>query len=80
MTRRILGRGRGGSWPQPGDPLRGRPAERLLQAADAAVADAAALERAALGSRVDTDGRTVEEVAEEVAEAVAIRAPWPPLT
>ncbi|WP_346176382.1 hypothetical protein [Streptomyces cuspidosporus] len=76
LTRRILGRGRGGSWPQPGDLLRGRPAERLLQAADAAVADDAALERAALGIRVDTDGRTVEEVA----ETVATRAPWPPLT
>ncbi|MFK4183688.1 hypothetical protein ACI2L4_06665 [Streptomyces sparsogenes] len=80
LTRRILSRGRGGSWPQPGDPLRGRPAERLLQAADAAVAEAAALERAALGIRVDTDGRTVEEVAEEVVEAVAARAPRPPRT
>ncbi|MEU1784347.1 hypothetical protein ABZ553_00115 [Streptomyces sparsogenes] len=79
-TRRILSRGRGGSWPQPGDPLRGRPAEWLLQAADAAVAEAAALERAALGIRVGTDGRTVEEVAEEVVEAVAARAPWPPRT
>ncbi|MER6144766.1 hypothetical protein ABT174_32835 [Streptomyces sparsogenes] len=80
LTRRILSRGRGGSWPQPGDPLRGRPAERLLQAADAAVTDAAALERAALGIRVDTDGRTVEEVAEEVVEAVAALALRPPRT
>ncbi|MEU1664543.1 hypothetical protein ABZ547_13170 [Streptomyces sparsogenes] len=80
LTRRILNRGRGGSWPQPGDPLRGRPAERLLQAADAAVADAAALERAALGIRVDTDGRTAEEAVKEVVEAVAARAPWPPRT
>src|SRR5215831_8510395 len=29
LTRRIMTRGDGGSWPQPGDPLRGQPAEFL---------------------------------------------------
>ncbi|MES4904806.1 MULTISPECIES: hypothetical protein [unclassified Streptomyces] len=70
LVRRILSRGQGGSWPQPGDPLRGRPTARLLEVADAAAADAEALERAALGDlSVATDGRTVEEVADAVAAA-----------
>ncbi|MDX3225616.1 hypothetical protein [Streptomyces sp. ME19-01-6] len=73
LTRRILSRRDGGSWAQPGDPLKGRPTARLLQVADAATADAEALDRAALGDlRVDTDGCTVEEVAEAVA-AAAVR-------
>ncbi|MGY0058531.1 hypothetical protein ACWY4P_18595 [Streptomyces sp. LZ34] len=70
LTRRILSRGEGGSWPQPGDPLKGQPTARLLRIAEAAAADAAALERASLGDLcVDTDGRTVEEVADAVAAA-----------
>ena len=76
LTRRILRRGRGGaSWPQPGDPLPGRPTADLLRIADRAAADADALERAAVGTvRVDTDGRTVEEAA----DVVAARTGWPP--
>lgn len=67
LAARIMERGRGGSWPAPGDPLRGRPDEVLRSAAAAAVADAEALERSALGDiRVDTDGRPPEELAEEV--------------
>ncbi|MFE0172299.1 hypothetical protein ACFWZ2_08260 [Streptomyces sp. NPDC059002] len=71
LTRRIMARGRGGSWPQPGDPLRGQPTARLLQAADAAVAQADALQRAAIGDLcVTTDDRTAEEVAAAVIDQV----------
>jgi hypothetical protein len=68
LTRRILSRGEGGSWPQPGDPLRGQPADYLRQVADQAAADARALDHAGLGDfRIDTDGRTVAESAELIA-------------
>nr|SBO91215.1 hypothetical protein BN4615_P729 [Nonomuraea gerenzanensis] len=71
LTRRIVRRGQGGAWAQPGDPLLGRPRAYLLQVADEAVAAAAALEQAALGDlRVPTDGRTAEQVTEAVLERV----------
>lgn len=38
----------------------------LLRIADDAVANADALERSAIGLRVDTDGRTVEEAADAI--------------
>jgi hypothetical protein len=64
----------GGSWPQPGDPLRGRPIEYLSRVAEQAVADADALQRAEVGTmRIDTDGRTVTEAADLIAAA----AGWP---
>jgi predicted ABC-type ATPase len=68
LARRIMSRGEGGSWPQPGDPLRGQPAEYLRRVADQAIADADALDRAGIGTfRVDTDGRTVAESVEAIA-------------
>ncbi len=68
LTRRIMSRGEGGSWPQPGDPLRGQPAEYLRRVADQATADANALERAGVGTvRIDTDGRTVAEAVDLIA-------------
>ncbi|MFC0531816.1 hypothetical protein [Phytohabitans kaempferiae] len=74
LTRRVMLRGRGGAWAQPGDPLRGRPAERLSAAADQAAAEAEILERAAVGGvRVDTDRRTVAEVA----DAIVAETGWP---
>ncbi|MDT0343560.1 AAA family ATPase [Streptomyces litchfieldiae] len=74
LTRRILGRARGGSWAQPGDPLRGRSDEHLLGVAEGAVAQAAALDRAGVGDlRVDTDGRDAARVADEI----AARTGWP---
>jgi len=74
LTRRIMLRGRGGGWPQPGDPLRGRSTEQLLRVAADAAADADALERASLGDlRVDTDGRTVEEAV----AAILAGTGWP---
>ncbi|WP_199509990.1 hypothetical protein [Nucisporomicrobium flavum] len=63
LTERIMLRGRGlGSWPQPGDPLIGRPVSHLRRIAGEAVLEAQALERAGPGFRVDTGGRSVDEV------------------
>jgi predicted ABC-type ATPase len=76
LRERILSRADGGSWPQPGDPLRGRPAEYLHQVADQAIADAHALERADVGTvRIDTDGRSVAEVVDLLAAATGGPAP-----
>jgi hypothetical protein len=74
LTRRIMLRGHGGSWPQPGDPLAGQPAAYLLRVAASAIAEAEALECAVAGAlRVDTDGLTVEETA----DLIAARTRWP---
>ncbi|HYN92887.1 MAG TPA: hypothetical protein VES42_03455 [Pilimelia sp.] len=74
LTRRIVLRGQGASWAQPGDPLIGRPAAHLSTVVDHAVADAAELDRTAVGAvRVDTDNRTPEEVA----DAIVARTGWP---
>jgi hypothetical protein len=74
LTRRIMTRGQGGSWPQPGDPLRGQPASYLSQAARHAVAQARALDRAGLAAtRIDTDERTPGQAADLIAAA----AGWP---
>ena len=68
LTRRIMLRGHGGSWPQPGDPLVGQSIAYLLRAAASAIAEAEALEHAlASALRVDTDGLTVEETADLIA-------------
>ena len=72
LTRRIMLRGRGSTWLQPGDPLTGQPAAYLRRVADQAAIDADALERAAIGLRIDTDGRTVAELA----DAVLSRSEW----
>jgi adenylylsulfate kinase-like enzyme len=71
---RVASRGAGGSWPQPGDPLIGRPPEFLAAVADQAVRAAAALDRAGLGDVViDTTGRTAAESAALLISAVG----WP---
>jgi adenylylsulfate kinase-like enzyme len=65
LTNRIMLRGQGhGSWSQPGDPLVGKPATHLLRVAEQAAHDADVLERAAIGHRIDTDGRTIGEIAD----------------
>jgi adenylylsulfate kinase-like enzyme len=43
LRTRIMSRGSGGSWPQPGDPLRGQSADYLSGVADQAAASAQAL-------------------------------------
>jgi hypothetical protein len=74
LIRRIALRGQGRSWAQPGDPLKGQPAGHLSAFADQAVADAAMLERAAIGDvRIDTDQRAVEQVA----DAIIAETGWP---
>jgi hypothetical protein len=74
LRRRIMTRGEGGSWPQPGDPLRGQPAGYLSRVAEQAAADAQALDRAHLDAiRIDTDGHTAGEAADLTAAATG----WP---
>ena len=74
LTRRVMSRGSGGSWAQPGDPLAGQPGARLSRVADQATADAQALEDALTrAARIDTDGRTVEEAADLIAAVTG----WP---
>jgi broad-specificity NMP kinase len=74
LARRIVLRGRGGSWSQPGDPLKGQPGEFLAAVAEQAAADDAALERGSVGDlRVCTTERTVEEVADAIVAATG----WP---
>jgi hypothetical protein len=61
-------RGQGLSWPQPGDPLIGQPEDYLRLVAARAAAEAEALERSGLGDLcIDTNGRTVAEVADLIA-------------
>lgn len=70
LRRRIMTRGEGGSWPQPGDPLRGQPASYLSRVAEQAAADARALDHASLDAlRIDTTGRTASEAADLTAAA-----------
>jgi broad-specificity NMP kinase len=74
LLRRITRRGEGGSWAQPGDPLKGRSAAYLSSVARWAATDADALDRAAVGDlRIDTDGRT----ATQVADAIVAATGWP---
>lgn len=72
-VRRLLSRRQGGSWPQPGDPLRGRPIPDLLEVADRAVADAQVLERDGPGLRIDVDGLAVDEAVDTILR----RTGWP---
>jgi len=74
LRRRIMTRGEGGSWPQPGDPLRGQPASYLSRVAEQAAADARALDHASLDAlRIDTTGRT----ASQAADLTTAAAGWP---
>jgi predicted ABC-type ATPase len=74
LRRRIMTRGEGGSWPQPGDPLRGQPEGFLSHAAGQAAADARGLDQTPFDAlRIDTTGRT----AGEAAALTAAAAGWP---
>jgi adenylylsulfate kinase-like enzyme len=74
LRSRVMSRGLGGSWPQPGDPLAGQPAAHLHRVADQAAADAAALEQVLTSAaRIDTDKCTVEEAADLIAAVTG----WP---
>ncbi|MBV9950520.1 MAG: AAA family ATPase [Acidimicrobiia bacterium] len=70
LTRRIVGRGVGGSWAQPGDPLRGRSEAELVSIADRAIATAPARR---VGLAVDVDGMDVAAAADHLLRT----AHWP---
>lgn len=72
LTRRILTRQQGGSWAQPGDPLRDRPTEELLGVARRAIAEAEARESHPVGHRIDVGDLS----ADEAAAAVLAVVPW----
>jgi len=70
LTRRIMLRGEGRGWAQPGDPLRGQPTARLLDVARIAIMDDTGLEGAGVGDlRVDTTRLSVREVADTIITA-----------
>ncbi len=74
LRRRIMTRGTGGSWPEPGDRLRGQSAEFLASAADQAVRVAGALDRSdAAALTVDTTSLSPAESAGLIRAAVG----WP---
>jgi adenylylsulfate kinase-like enzyme len=71
LTRRILTRGAGGSWPEPGDLLRGQAADHLAELARRAGQHAEATDRSEHGGlAIDTTGRSPEESADLIADAV----------
>lgn len=72
LTERTLLRGEGGGPPIPGDELRGRPTAELAECAAASARIGESLERAGIGDvSVDTDNRTVAEVAALVRAATS---------
>ncbi len=78
LTKRILLRGRGGGPPIPGDELKGQHIVNLYRFAEEAARAADELERSGVGDLcVDTDGRSVEEVAHLVCAGAG---GWPGLT
>jgi hypothetical protein len=71
---RIMSRGAGGSWPEPGDRLRGRSAGFLTHAADQAVQAAEALDRSDTERlTVDTTSLSPDESASMIGDAIG----WP---
>lgn len=67
LTERIMLRGQGQGPQIAGDELTGQPAAALREAADRAAVDALALEAAGIGDvRIDTDDRSVAEIAHEI--------------
>jgi adenylylsulfate kinase-like enzyme len=73
LTRRILSRRAGGSWPQPGDPLKGQPTRRLLEIAQTAIREAQQIETMGVGTLIDTDGQTIDQAA----QLIITRLRWP---
>ncbi len=67
LAERVARRGRGGGPATPGDELRGLGSDALHRIAERAAHEAKALDSAAAGDlRVDTDGRSVHEIAADV--------------
>lgn len=76
LARRLLSRRGGGSWPQPGDPLKDRSQEELLAVAERAIAHASVLERRGVGVGVAVDGLSPDAAAAKLLDRVG----WPPRT
>jgi hypothetical protein len=74
LTRRILSRGEGGSWPQPGDPLHGQPRSTLLATAAHATTHAATLKQNAPGLLLDVTDLTIAQAANTLLTITN----WPP--
>ncbi|MFI9815549.1 AAA family ATPase [Saccharothrix variisporea] len=70
LAARIASRAAGGSWAQPGDPLRDLPAADLRRITARAVAEAELLDQRALGHRIDTDDHDPEHLADVIAPKV----------
>jgi adenylylsulfate kinase-like enzyme len=73
LTRRVLSRGEGGSWAQPGDPLLGKPEVELLAVAARALEVSTLLDQHPIGVRVDVDGLD----ADDAATKLLALARWP---
>jgi predicted ABC-type ATPase len=74
LRRRIMSRGGGGSWPEPGDRLGGQSTEFLASVADQAVQASEALDRSDVGGLVvDTTNRSPDESASMIGNAIG----WP---
>jgi hypothetical protein len=74
LRQRLMSRGAGGSWPEPGDRLRGQSAEFLSGVADQAAQTAQALDRSDLsGQALETAGRSPDESASMIRDALG----WP---
>jgi hypothetical protein len=68
LTERVMLRGQGQGPQIAGDELVGQPDAVLQRAAERAIADANALDAAAIGDlRIDTDGRSVPDIAQAIA-------------
>lgn len=69
LARRIASRAAGHGWAQPGDPISGRTSTQLAEITARATAEAAALERADFGHRVDTTWLDPAQAVDAIARA-----------
>jgi hypothetical protein len=63
LVARVLSRGQGGSWIEPGDPLIGKRRDELMSVARTSVTTAARLETHGIGERVDVGGLSADTAA-----------------
>jgi adenylylsulfate kinase-like enzyme len=74
LARRIMSRGADGSWPEPGDRLRGQSAEFLAGVAGRSAQAARVLDRSDVGGvAIDTTSRSPDESADAIRQAIG----WP---
>jgi adenylylsulfate kinase-like enzyme len=77
LTARVLTRRAGGSWAQPGDPLRGRTADELRDVVTRSLADAHRLEAHGCGVRIEVDGLSAAETADRIRARTGWLVPHP---